>query len=332
MLIILERSAEIYAAQRRLEQTIAKALSAKERRTIGFPSDNVPNALLHNDGNIWYWTADLKDEGVAHKRRLNWFGLMQPTGTVDITVEINTLYSGHSGRVGGFFARDPDTGKTYLLHSGRIGGGREGVSRSAFLAYSDQKLVEAADSKGLVREGVLVMPIQAEDAFYSARRYVLSVSKFKAAVRDGSLNSPEFKKKKKDFADYYKESSGRRRGKRSAKIDYVSRHGDVVDTLYRRRKTSLKKEERLVKNAWIDLGVELNDELSEVYEVKTSADRSSIYAAIGQLLVHGQKSSCRRFLVLPKEEILAGDLTSALEALNISIKTFSIKGATVALE
>ena len=75
-------------------------------------------------------------------------------------------------------------------------------------------------------------------------------------------------------------------GATSSAIDYVSRHGEVVDALREwRRLSALPKGARFVKNVFIDLGLEFQKELVEVFEVKTSTDRSSMYSALRQLMV-----------------------------------------------
>ena len=70
---------------------------------------------------------------------------------------------------------------------------------------------------------------------------------------------------------------------------YLSRHGEVVDALNSwRNARRLTLHQRIVKNAFIDLGVvDGANSLVEVYEIKTSSERSDVYTAIGQLMVHG---------------------------------------------
>ena len=233
----------------------------------------------------------------------------------------------------GFFARDNNSGSIYLFHSGRVGGGKTGVSKDEFLAWRGQKLIEVFDSHGSARDGIMVMAVDGLAATRSAIRYVASIADFKLAVGKGVTGKPGFKKKKKDLADYYSEARGSRKGSRTAEFDYVSRHGEVVDALHVWRKSAgLSKGARVVKNVLIDLGVSTNRVLSEVYEVKTSALRPDVYTAIGQLLVHAVAKDCKRFIVLPHSEGLAGDLEKALKRNEIEIIRFKLTEDAAVIE
>jgi hypothetical protein len=176
------------------------------------------------------------------------------------------------------------------------------------------------------------MPIEGLTAAKSAARYIDLVRGFKKAARSGEIQSPEFLKEQREFEDYFSEGRGRRKGRRSSKIDYISRHGEIVDALKSWRLAQpLSKRCRVVKNVYIDLGVANGNDLVEVFEVKPSADRSSIYSAVGQLLVHGRKEPCRKTIVLPADEPLASDLADALSRLQIDEVRFKLTKDSVSI-
>lgn len=333
MFSLIESKKEIAKAQRKLEAAIRRDFKMKAVKNIGHPGDTISDAEVVTDGRYWYRSSDYDDKDIPNPRRLNWFGLFKKDAALQISVEINTPYEGRNNNIAGFFARDNDTGSIYLLHSGRVGGGARGVGRTAFLAWSGQRPIDVVDSSGDIREGVLVMPIEGVAASRSAVRYIDIIASFKEAVRAGELTSSEFQKKKDEFDDFFSESRGRRKGNRSGQIDYLSRHGEVVDALYSWRKSNqMPKGSRVVKSVLIDMGVAVADKLIEVFEVKTSTARSDVYTAIGQLMVHGTSDECRRVIVLPKSEPLASDLMGALERLNIKLLYFNLdeKAATIA--
>jgi hypothetical protein len=325
MFSLLESKAEIAKAQRKLEATIRRDLSSKAIKNIGYPGGTTFDAKVNTDLHHWFWSKDLDGAGKANPRRLNWFGLFREDADLQISVEINTPYEGRNDQIAGSFARDSDTGAIYLLHSGRVGGAKKGVGKSTFLAWSNAHLTEVGDSSGGIRGGILVMPIEGKAATRSAIRYIDTVARFKQAVRAGETNTPEFQQKEKLYRDFYSEPRGRRKGKRSSEIDYVSRHGDVLDALEAWRSSlPLEKGARQVKNVLFDLGVAMGQELVEVYEIKTSTARAHVYTAIGQLMVHGTAQKCRRVTVLPHREPIAPDLTNALKRLGIDLLRFRL--------
>jgi hypothetical protein len=328
MFSLLESKKGIAKAQRKLEATIRRDFTETAVKDIGYPGGTRFDAKVNTDGRHWFWSNDHRGKNGKNARRLNWFGLFQSNADLQISVEINTPYEKRNDRVNGFFGRDSRTGAVYLLHSGRPGGSTKGVGKSTFLAWSDVPLTDVMDSSGDVRSGVVVMPIEGRAATRPATRYVDKVADFKLAVRAGQANTPEVKSKQKLFDDFYAEARGRRKRKRSEEIDYLSRHGDVVDALNTwRNAQSLAKGARSVKNVLFDLGISVGSDLIEVYEVKTSASRSLLYSAIGQLLVHGTADGCQRFIVLPEKEVIAPDLSEAMQRLGIKPLKFRLDKA-----
>lgn len=325
MFTLLESKDEIAKAQRKLETTIRQKFKKKKVKDIGYPGGTRYKVSVQTDGTYWYWPSDYRDTDIPNPRRLNWFGIMRDA-KLQISVEINTPYNGRNDAVAGFFARDSDTGLIYLFHSGRIGGGQtKGVGKTAFLAWSNYPLSDVVDSSSNIRQGIVVMPIEGSAAMCNTLNYIDTIARFKRAARNGEINTPEFQIKKKEFDDFYSEVGGRRKGRRSGKIDYVSRHHEVVDALHSWRVSAkLPKGGRMVKNVLIDLGVEVGSDLTEVFEVKTSAKRPDIYCAIGQLMVHGKAKNCRRIIVLPHGELIATGMEDALRRVGIELLHFKL--------
>jgi hypothetical protein len=332
MLIYVEDKSEIKRAQNRLERTLRKHFSTKSKKDIGYPGGRVRQAEVFTDGRYWFRSADLIARQAAHPRRLNWFGRYSDRPGTGIIVEINVAYEGRDAQAAGFFARDSETGITYLMHSGRVGGGTNGVGKTSFRTFSREPPIKVLDSRGNSRDGLVVMPIQGNAANRSGLRYVGIVENFKRAVRNGEIQTPEFQRKQKQYEDFYSEGRGRRRGKRSSKIDYLSRHGEIVDTLFKWRQLSpLPLKGRLVKDQLIDLGVAVGPNLREVFEVKTNTTRQTFYTALGQLMVHGRSIRCRKVMALPHDEDLPDDLAKAIRLLGIELIRFKLsdRGITI---
>jgi hypothetical protein len=334
MFVYLESKTEIERAQRALEATLNRAFRRRAVKDIGYPGGTTRRVEVSTDGRYWFWSMDHKKRNVTTPRRLNWFGRFNEHTGLGITVEVNTSYEGRNDRAAGFFARDRESGAVYLVHSGRVGGGKRGVGKNAFRAWSNEPLVEVIDSRGHTRHGILVTSIKGATASHSVSRYINLVRDFKRAVDAGQIATPAFQRKQKDYEDFYSEGRGRRRGRRSSLIDYVSHHGDVVDALHAWRKArQMPRHARLVKNVYIDLGVTSGGNLVEVFEVKPSAARQSIYSALGQLMVHGNADNCRRTVVLPQSESLSNDLRKAFARLGVQLLRFRLdKGAATIVD
>lgn len=332
MYLLIEDKKEIEGAQRALEHTLRLAFPNKRVRNIGYPSSTVWDAKIHTDEVYWYRTDRITDrlDGVSHSRSLNWFGRFKEAGSLHIAVEVNTPLAGRDNMVGGFFVRDAETGMIYLMHSGRVGGGKRGVGQKAFLTWTDRPPEVAIDKEGRERRGIIVMPIEGPAAAQSVMSYVDEVAAFKAFVSEGGVESPQFRDRVLAYADYFDEASGRRRGTRSSKIDYVSRHGDIVRAVREWRNQSLGANDgRIVKSVLLDLGVERSGKLLEAYEIKTSVSRQNLYTAIGQLLVHGGGDECKKYLVYPTDLSIPDDISRALERIGINVLTVMITGTSV---
>ena len=329
---LLEGKSAINKAQRLLEATLRREFTERETKDIGWPSDRRVGARVFGNGRFWYWTTR-HDEGSKSARYLNWFGLYNSRPGVGISAEINTPLTGRNGRLAGFFARDTSSGRTYLFHSGGVGGGAKGVGRTRFLAWSNNELQEVVDSGGGVRHGVRVMPVDGLDATRSAIAYLENVVEFKQAVRDGRTSNPSVLQREKELRAYIKESTGRRKWlRRTRVIDYVSRHGDVVDALKAWRESRpLHRNSEVTNTRLIDLGVHANAKFSEVYEVKTSAGRTDVYTAIGQLAVHASVPGCQRVICLPADDELLPELRGALSRLGIGLLLYRIRKTSVSI-
>lgn len=164
MLVMVERKADKRDAQRRLAAILAGRLNRLGRRRIGFPS-GVREEVVHSagEGGLWCTFQTAEDSPVA--RTWNAFGVHRPGGAaLNITVEINIPTRSNSRRVAGFVALDPASGRHYLMHDGWVGGGRKGVGRDAYLAWSKTPLEEVSTSDGDARDGIVVGDVDAEDA------------------------------------------------------------------------------------------------------------------------------------------------------------------------
>lgn len=103
-----------------------------------------------------------------------------PIITIDsstIIAEINPPKVGLNRRVSGAFLKDA-LGRTYLAHRGRVGGGRKGIGKKAFMAWyrSDKEVV---NDGGRYTEMIIIGALDDETLIEELAAFTYSVAAFK---------------------------------------------------------------------------------------------------------------------------------------------------------
>jgi hypothetical protein len=314
MLELVESKSEKAALQKQLESTLRKAWKKRETTVIAWRPNRRRLEIAH-DGTHWFASVG-PDASNPIPRYWNSFGEYKKAEFLPISVEINIASDANTGWIAGFYARDRETGVAYLMHDGSVGGGRSGVSRANYLKWSFAEPVPVVDGKGKIRSALIVAAIGARSCAGDIGRFVQSVIDFKKAITQGY--KPPAGDGDGDNDGYYDEFSGKKKRKRTRELEYVTRHGEIVKELRAWREQRMKPGERIVKWNFIDLGVKRGGDLVEIYEVKPSSDRQSLYTAIGQILVHeSPKGISKRFVVIPDDDAVPADVARAFERANI---------------
>lgn len=329
MLMLIESRKEKREAHEKLQARMEKAWHYRETRVVAWRPDS-RRMTIHHNGKYWFGSFPPNQDD-ATPRYWDPFGVYHESGNLQIAVELNVPTNSNGRRVSGFFARDAETGVAYLMHDGGVGGGQKGVGRTAFLAWSDSKLMPVTNTQGEIRPGIVVGPVDSGSTAADVARFVQKAIDFKEAVRRGETTTPQARVAQRRYGEYYDEFSGKKRRRRVEEIEYISRHGDIVAALHDWRLRKLKVDEKIFKDRYVDLGVQTRGTTQEIYEVKTGCDRQSLYAAIGQVVVHDESPNgdCKRFLVLPDGDAVPGDVTRALTRADISLVRFALRGDRV---
>ena len=138
---------------------------------------------------IWIFSQTAEDV-----RYWNAFGTGRPheTGQLPITAEINFPRAGIDRKTGAAFARDA-WDSVYVIHRGKIGGGKKGVGKSLF-EENYRGLwtwMEDGDSRGLV---AVIGALQSPRFALQAAQFVRKIDQLKSTVSTSlqtSLNFPE---------------------------------------------------------------------------------------------------------------------------------------------
>lgn len=196
------------------------------------------------------------------------------------------------------------------------------------MSWSDRSLEKVERTNEEPRAGIVIGRVDAPDLASRIWHFVRAVRAFKDAVKRGDLDNEDARRTIAEWDTFKSESPGRRKGRRRAEIDYVSYHGDVVEALRAEREAKVGSAGRVVNSPLVDLMVKAKQTMTEIYEVKTSGDRQSLYTGIGQLMTHSvdAPADITRTLVVPEGDLPPG-LASCLAKLGISVRRFKLTSA-----
>lgn len=256
----------------------------------------------HQKQGFWAYASDQFTEN----RYWVAFGTQNPSqvsASLTLTCEINVPFEGVDRRVAGAFVTDSEreNAPVYIAHSGKIGGGRKGVGKMAFLNHlrgQDQRLpVKWADGK----ETEMVVIAGLEDSGFISQigHFVQEVERIKELLVSGVGAPPPAKQKSARSIGFTPEFKGTKQYSQKRTVVSNCDHGVVVDFLYRELK-SLGFEPH---NDQRDLFLVHGGKVTAVFEAKTAVKTTDIYTAIGQLYFYTalEPGIPHRILVLPEE-------------------------------
>jgi hypothetical protein len=240
--------------------------------------------------------------------------------SVNITCEINPPTEGIDRRCAGVFLKDSGSG-LYLAHSGKIGGGRKGIGKMNFLEQYSGSLEEVEWPDGVTAEVVLLGKIGGRSFVNNIAAYLRAVEAFKANAT-GQTPAP-ITEKNPDLSFTPEFEGPKKKYKLTSAIESQCDHGTVVNTLHAELK-ALGFD--AYKTSKIDLFLaDGKTTITHLIEVKTDQSTTSLYQAVGQMMLHGalEKSDPQRILVLPGE--VSTDTASRMKRLGIEIVRYDWK-------
>jgi hypothetical protein len=143
-------------------------------------SSEEANLLWHRDLQVWvllqadrldsrYWCAFGVDDP-------------QPASMLSITCEINSPKEGIDRRCAGLFVRGAN-GNVFLAHSGKVGGGRPGIGKTAFLNHlGHDEVMSVRFPDGKERDYIVLGRIDDSHLRHRLAAFVHSVAQFKEAA------------------------------------------------------------------------------------------------------------------------------------------------------
>jgi 5-methylcytosine-specific restriction protein A len=193
MLRAITYKGKIQRTHRKLQQRLKDALVEKKGTyTIGFQGGNIDIDSLRANDNIWYAHMIITEDSTP--RYWNAFGLanqLNINASNPITVEINIPLEGAPRRVAGLFAVDANNKHSLLLHREKVGGGKKGIGKGAFLDWyaKDPVKVWHGDTTGESDDVLLVADLSSPHFAKQIEDVVCAVAQFKARVQQDEINS-----------------------------------------------------------------------------------------------------------------------------------------------
>lgn len=191
MLRIVTNKAESRKCQKVLLQALNNSLTLSNKFTVGFPSGSI-NCTVKYDSDIWFTGKEIKRE--SSPRFWNSFGLakdLQKNKQNNIIVEINIPTNGLNRKVSGIFAINDKTKSVFLLHRGRVGGGRKGIGKKAFVNWYSHSFVKIKNGSE-IEEAILIGDITKKDFTKKLAKFVQSIASFKAFATSNEANEASF--------------------------------------------------------------------------------------------------------------------------------------------
>jgi len=151
---LIEDENQIAEAQKTFQNALTNIGAKQYKCKLGYQggTEDVDVFWLQSFG---IWVAFKK----LDTRYWNAFGIGEPVdgGLIGETCEINFPLKGINRQISGAFAKDKD-GSIYVMHNGRIGGGRKGIGKSLFIENYMNGLSESIDGVKFVKIGKLGDP------------------------------------------------------------------------------------------------------------------------------------------------------------------------------
>jgi hypothetical protein len=283
---------------------------------LGHPGASVRAKVAWSERlGIWFFPRKIADH-----RYWNAFGVGRPEGgaRIPIACEINFPFCGIDRRTGGAFAED-GAGRVFVVHRGKLGGGRKGVGKELFGNHyrgAWEVLDDGGEETSIAVIGVLNSPRFARQI----AQFVRKIARIKetAAARSAQAEL------KFDELSLREELIGARRHERERETGAECDHGLIVRDL---AEALRKRNLRTGNDGCRDLMV-MNREgrIRTVFQVRTEMDLTGIHAGAAQLLLDGLGLPGDTLLLLALPRAPEEALREKLKRLNIDLLIYGWEG------
>ena len=315
MLKVLDDESAIKRCRRQFIKSFKPFIDEKIPVSLGHPGATVrAKALWSERLGIWMVHEKMSGNRYGHA-----FGAEKPTGSshIPITCEINFPAKGIDRRIGGALAEDRN-GRIFVVHRGRIGGGKKGVGKALFDDH--YRGVWAIMEDGSAETTVALIGV------LNSPRFVRQVSQF---VRKVDRMKNIFSSRTSQIEISFDEFHFREELTGASYVDPLTDpasmcdHGLIVKDLY-------DAVSRLGLKAGNDperdlLAVNARREITAVFGVTTDTSILNIQSAAARLLLANAELPKQPRLILAVPEAVDETLNRKLKKLGIDMLVYSWK-------
>ncbi len=309
MLKVLEDESAVRKYRRQFIRSFKPFVDEKIQVHLGHPGGAFRAKVLWSDAlGIWVFHEKISGNRCGHA-----FGVGKPAGTssISITCEINFPLHGIDRRMGGALAEDRH-GRVFVVHRGKIGGGKKGVGKTLFEkhyrgAWAVMEDGDAVSTVALV--GVL-----------NSSRFVRQVTQFIRKVdtmKDMTSRRSSQMEITFDEPRFREELVGSGYDPSEQCPDSDCDHDLVVSDLY----AALKgKGFKIANEAGCDLFiVNVKRQVSTVFQVMTDHSETVLHTGISKLLLNSIDLSGNPRLILTVPAGVDRSLAEKLKKIGIQI-------------
>lgn len=276
---------------------------------LGHPGASEQARVVWSEG-LGIWRISRK---IAGSRYWNGFGSDRPEKgrAVAITCEINFPLCGVDRRMGGAFAQDR-AGRLFVVHRGKLGGGRKGIGKSLF-ANSYRGTWEVLDDGGEETPVAVIGILQSPRFARHIAEFVKKIAQIKETAAASSAQAELL------FGEFclHEELIGARYREQERETGAECDHGLIVRDLA-----------EIMTQAGLRVGNDGNRDLAAmnragriqaVFQIRTETTLADIHAGATQLLLNGLSLTDNPLLILVLPHFPESSLLEKLKRLNIGV-------------
>ena len=316
MINVVENEPAIRKYQRQFSRGLKLLTDEVIPVELGHPGASIRTKVSWSDRlGIWFFSRKIAD-----RRYWNAFGVGRPEGGahIPITCEINFPLCGIDRRTGGAFAED-GAGRVFVIHRGKLGGGRKGVGKGLFenrYRGAWETMNDGGEETPIAVIGVLNSPRLARQIaqFVHKIARIKETTAARSAQAEFIFNEPSVQE----------ELIGDRHPAEQRETGSACDHGlivrDLSDAL---RAEGLRTENDGCRDL---LAISRGGRIRAVFQVLTGTSLAGIHAGAMQLLLNGLSLPEEPLLFLTLPRAPEETLREKLKRLNIDLLIYNWQG------